>query len=114
MSRYRKVALLETLSIVLALWLGLSLTGLSHATSNHVKSETTNPPQSAPLSLKVAGVSIERDRRNDVTINGKPAIQTENGPDAVIYVQDRYSAIFYKHNGQVELTQDGAFVGWAR
>ncbi|WP_391488990.1 hypothetical protein [Leclercia tamurae] len=113
MSRYKKIALFETFSMVLALWLSLLLPELSHAMSAQKVDVYSRISVSTPVILHVGGIRIERDGHNIMTINGKPTMLIENGSSSTVYSQDRYSVVFYKHSRKVELMEDGAFVGWA-
>lgn len=58
-------------------------------------------------------VEVKRDSLGIVTLDGKPAVQSEVTDKATAYEQGLFTIIFYK-TGKVALMKEGQFVGYLK
>jgi len=69
--------------------------------------------KSAAKKWRYKDVVVSRDKSGIVSIDGKPAVMTENNNGNQVFATGISNVIFYK-NGKVALMQNGQFEGWMK
>lgn len=69
--------------------------------------------KSAAGKWRYKNVVVSRDKLGIVSIDGKPAIKTEENAGNQVFAAGISNVIFYK-NGKVALMQNGQFEGWMK
>jgi len=69
--------------------------------------------KSAAKTWRYKDVVVSRDKLGIVSIDGKPAVMTEENKGNQVFATGISNVIFYK-NGKVALMQNGQFEGWMK